>query len=265
MDDEGTPLAADVNPAEAQATVAETGTPAPVADTPDIDRLVSDVEKHWDKIPAEKRAALDRHFQPAFNRKLNLLNDSINASLRNVTETSGVVIPEGKTPLDLLTENDGKGFTDMLRGVVAKEFAPVKAQITQAEQNQIIQGSIARLTKDHPDLAPHVTKAAQIIDGDPDLSFLAQQGGYKASYYVMQGVAGLLDNEAKSARIKELEGILGKSNIAKKTAAGTTRAGAGAPKTSQTEKPTGKTEAEQIKSAAMIAMARIKADLEAEG
>jgi hypothetical protein len=177
------------------------------------------------------------------------LNDSVAAAVKN----AGITIPEGKTPLDLLTENEGKDFGSYIRSELAKEVAPIKEKISQAEQQQVLQASIQRAIKADPDIAPHVDRAIAAIDGDADLTKMAMLGNGNGLFYVLRAVAGF---EAKDQKIRELTGLLEKNKIAIKTAGGTTRAGAGAPKAPPSAAP------KTLKEAARLAMAEIKANME---
>jgi hypothetical protein len=225
---------------------------APAEHTPDWNRLVDDVEANWDKIPDDMKQKLNKHFQPAFNRRVNLLNDAIDASVRSAI--GDVPLPEGKTPLDLLTENDGRGFADFLRGVVAKEFEPVKAKISQAEQQQNLQASIQRAVKDTPHIQPFVEEAVRIIDSDPDLTKIAMLGNGGGLYYALRGVGADLALQQKDRTIRELNGLLEKNKIAVKTSGGTTRVGSGAPKSPAPQK------AKTLLDAAKMAMEKVRAE-----
>jgi hypothetical protein len=235
---------------QVETPVTEPDTVEAKADTPDFNRLVEDLEKNWDKVPPELRARLDKNFQPAFNRKLNLLQNAADTAIRS----SGIQIPEGKTALDLLTENEGKDFGTYMKSVLAEEIAPIKEKIGQAEQQQTLQASIQRAVRTNPEIQPYVEKAIAVIDSDADLTKMAMLGNGNGLFYVLQAVAGF---EAKDQKIRELTGLLEKNKIAYKTAGGTTRAGAQAPKAQPTKAP------KTLREAARQAMEMIKADQEA--
>lgn len=251
MDEEtGTDLTASADPVAAPEPVAEdtaTSITESVEQTPDLDRLISDLEKNWDKIPAEKRAALDKSFQPAFNRRVNFLN----TALENGFKSAGIQMPEGKTALDLVTENDGKGLGEYFSSLVKSEVAPVKQAIETAQFNQNLQTARDMAIADMPDIKDHVEKAIPIIEQTPDLLKYVTETGGRGLYRALQSVGMYLENQ-------RLKSLLEQNRIATRTSAGTTRAGAGVPK--QTQQPKAKT----LKEAAEMAMKMVKADLEAE-
>lgn len=254
MNDGTEPVAPDASE-PVEPVTADTGedTVQAAADTPDFNRLVEDLEKNWDKVPQDLRARLDKNFQPAFNKKLNLLNQNVEAAIRN----TGVQIPEGKTPLDLLTENEGKDFGAYIRGEMAKEFGPIKDKISQAEQQNVLTSAMQRAARDNPEIQPFMEASIREIDGDADLTQLAMTGNGNGIYYVLQGVAALKASQQKDQKIKALESLLDKNKIAYKTAGGTTRAGTQTPKAQQPKAP------KTLKEAARQAMELIKAEAEA--
>lgn len=230
METEGTASAA-VESTEAttaaavEAPVAET----PAEHTPEYGKYIEALEKDWDKIPEAEKQRLNKHFQPAFNRNLNLINTKVAAAVRSAVG-DGYQLPEGKTYLDLMTEDGGKGFGEALKAQVQSAMAPITQKISEAEQQQVLQQHINKAIMDNPAIKPHLEAAIRQIDGSADLTQLAMQGNGAGIYYVLQGVAAVEQAKASQSRITELENLLGANKIAVKTANGTTRAGAVAPK-----------------------------------
>lgn len=251
----GTEAAVETGSAETPETATSVETPVSASEhTPDLDRLVDEVAKNWDRISPEKRAALDRNFQPAFSRRVNWLNQNI----ENAIKQAGVELPAGKTGLDLVTENDGKGLGEYVARLVGGEIAPVKAAIESAQFSQNVQAARDLAVADMPEIKPHVESAVNIIEANPHLLKLARGNGGKDFYMVLQGVGSALEVQRLKVELKQRDDLLAKNKIAVRTAGGTTRAGAGAPKTQQPMK------AKDLKEAAQMALKIVKADLEAE-
>lgn len=229
-------------------------TPDTTPHTPNVDQLLSDLEKVADNIPPEKIRFLDKHFQPAFSRRMNILNDTVTEGVKSTLTEAGIQLPEGKTGLDLLTENGGKDFWNTVRQVVSKEFEPVKAKISAAEQQDSLRASISQAQKDNPEVSKYLNAAIETIDKDQDLTRLAMIGGGKGLYYVLQGVAATHAVRDRDATIAQLKGILDANKIAIKTSNGTTRSGTGAQKTDAV-KPA---KATTLKDALAIAASRFK-------
>lgn len=217
--------------------------------TPNVTELLKQLESVKDQIQPDQVRFLDKHFQPAFSRRYNLLNDSVNEGVKTALGDAGLQLPEGKSGLDLLTENGGKDFWNTVRNVVSNEFKPLKEKISAAEQQGVLQGAIMRARKDDPNVEKHWETAIQEIDQSPDLTKLAMAGGGNGLYYVLQGVSAVHEARAKDARIRELSGLLEANKISVKTANGTTKSGSGTPKQQQAP-----TKAKTIKEA--LGMAR---------
>lgn len=248
------------------APLGDTAPDAPAQDDvhtaePDPERVLADLQKVADKIPSDKLEFLNRKFQPAFNRRLNLLNDNVTNAARAVVGPD-YKLPEGKTWLDLMTENGGKDFGEALRGTMASVVAPINQQITQAQLAQTFQQHGDMAYNDSPEaVRPYMQQAVKEVSENPDLVALAASNGGKASYYVLRGAAATVAVPAlieavksKDAEIAGLKDLLTKNNIALKTAGGTSKAGG---------KPVTQTKPEHAKSlteALNRAVARIKAD-----
>lgn len=236
---------APVTDSVAQETPASTDTATAPEQSPDYAQLVSQIEKDWEKIPETERAKLDKRFQPAFTRRNNFLNQN----LENGFKSADIPLPEGKTALDLVTEGDGRGLGEYFRSIVKAEVGPVQQVIQKAEFNQNLQTARDLAIADMPELRDHLEKAIPIIEGTPDLLKYVTDTNGRGLYRALQSVGVVLENQ-------RLKGILEQNKIATKTANGTTRAGAGAPKqTSQSQPKT-------VKEAAAMAMKQIKADMD---
>lgn len=216
--------------------------------TPDLDRALEVLEKNWESIPQEKREKLDRHFQPAFNRRVNWLNESVAAAVKS----TGIEIPDGKTPLDLLTEDNGKGFAEYIGKVMESKISPVTQKLAGAEFNQNVNTAKALAIADMPEIAAHLDEAVAIIETTPDLLRLATSDNGKGFYRAFQGVGAVL-------AMRKMQATTEAAKIAERTAAGTTQAGQGAPKETKQTKLSGSFN-DKIKQAAQIALERMKAE-----
>lgn len=219
----------------------------------DVDGLLKQLDSVKDTIPPEKLAFLDPKFQPAFNRRVNLLNKAVDDAVKG-TFGEEFKLPEGKTGLDMLTENGGKGFAEMLRSTIQREVGPVRQQIDQANHEKTLAQHMQLAAQDNPMVREHFQRAIAEIENDPNLVALAEQGGGKGIYYVLQGVAANIAARdgirSRDARIKELESVLTKHNIAVKAAGGTSKAGG-------SKKPDSQAPAKTLKEALSRAAAKV--------
>ena len=248
---------------ETQGAVTETGNgseAAPVADaaaetvqaaaqTPDVDSALEVLEKNWESIPQEKRARLDRHYQPAFNRRVNWLNNAVETAVRS----TGIDIPEGKTPLDLLTEDNGRGFAEYIGKVMETKVAPLTENLQKAEFNQNVNTAKAMAIQDMPDIAPFLDEAVSIIESTPDLLRLAMSDGGKGFYRAYQGVGAVL-------ALQKMKQTAEAAKIAQKTADGTTRAGQSAPKDVTKSSLKGMPYNDALRAAVRMAAEKVKAE-----
>lgn len=197
-------------------------------DSVDVDGLLKQLEAHKDSIPEERLEFLNKRFQPAFSRRVNLLNNNVETAVRT-TLGEEFKIPDGKSALDLLTEDGGKGFAEMLKGVIAKEVGPVREAMSTAQGEQTIRQHMELAAVDYPAVKTHFKEAVALIDANPDLVALAHAGGGKGVYYVLQGAAATIEAQkgiqSRDREIKELKEVLAKHNIAVKTSNGASKAG----------------------------------------
>lgn len=193
----------------------------------DIEKLLAELEANKDKIPGERLQFLNPNMESGFHRKMNWLQKSAD-TVQRALDQSGITLPPGKSAMDLLTEDDGKGFFDALAKVQAQNLAPVKDFISQQETAQRINAMAAAARQAYPLVAQHAQEVAQIFDSNPDYVALAQQDNWAALPLVLQGIATAVDRDKMAAENKSLKKLLEANKIAIKTGGSTSRAG-GAP------------------------------------
>jgi hypothetical protein len=197
------------------------GTPA----EPDIDKLLADLEANRDKIPPEKLAALNPQMQVGFNRKMNRLQQSVD-TVTQAAAKAGIELPPDKTVMDLLTEDNGKGFIDLMSQIQQKSVAPmaefVNNQKTQAKVLEM--ANVARSSS--PLVAEHYDAIIREISGNENLATLGASLDWEALPLVMEGVAYKRGYEKAVAENKRLTTLLEKNKIATKVGSSSTLAGA---------------------------------------
>jgi hypothetical protein len=193
-------------------------------DEPDIDSLLTQLEAVRDKIPAERLASLNPQMQAGFTRKMNLLQQTADRVEKGLGEM-GMQLPEGKSVMDLLTEDDGKGFFEALGQVQQKNMAPVTEFVSAQRQAAQIAEMTGLAVQEFPIVKDHLDEARQIISQDGDLLKLAQTEGWRGLPYVLRGVATDLALRKLQAEHREMKKLLDASKVAGKTGTSTSRAG----------------------------------------
>lgn len=189
------------------------------------------VKANIDKIPEDVRRELGKQAQPEFSRKinqLNLLSQQREQNAQSALRDAGVELPAGVSVSDLMYENGGKGFTDLLKSSIQKEFAPVKEAISKAEMNQKINQGITFARQTFPDVESNWEEAVRRIDSDRDLSVMAMDNNAAALPYVVDYVATKIAQEKAAKEIKELRAKLDGTKVLAKTGTSSTKSnGAG--------------------------------------
>jgi hypothetical protein len=206
------------------------GTPGHTPETeqivePDIDALLTQLESVRDKIPPEKLQFLNKDLQAGFTRRLNLLNKGASTAVENIVAEAGLKIPEGKSALDLLTDNDGKDFFSLIRGQIAQEVKPLTELAATQKTSENIRSMVAVAIENFPEVKENVQEVVRVIDADPELTQLSKAYGGNALPYVMRGVAATINETKLKAEVKRLSGILDAAKVAKDAGKSTSRAG----------------------------------------
>jgi hypothetical protein len=190
-----------------------------------VDKLLADLQANQDKIPADKLKFLDKTFHPAFNQRLNQLRDTVTKGVDGVLSTAGAKLPEGKSAWDLLTENNGKEFFDVLKQTVSNEVEPVRNEIAKAKREQVIGQVMQMAQSDDPLVKKHFSAAVEAIDKNPMLTELSLQQGGTALYHVLGGLAREFELKEVMVKNAQLTELLEKNKVATNTKKATSRAG----------------------------------------
>jgi hypothetical protein len=205
---------------------------------PEYRALLDQLKNVADKIPQQELEFLNRNFQPAFNSKVNMLRDSVQKSVNSVLTDVGVKLPEGKSGYDLLMENDGKDFFNVLRQAVAAEVGPVRQEIAAAKAEKVMGEAITLAVNEDPLVKKHYGEAVNIINSNPNLTKMSWSENGTGIYDVLRGVAHDLELKSVLAERDALVRKIEDSKIATRTARGTTRASNSAARTDATKPKT---------------------------
>jgi hypothetical protein len=243
---------ADTQPDTASAA-GHTPEAAPVDES---DSHIQWLKDNLDKIPAEKISFVDKKFQPDYTRKLNLMNQrqaGFEQSAQAVLAEQGIRLPEGKSVSDLMYEDNGKPFVDLLRSTVKEQMAPVLEQANAQKRDQHIQQMMNVAVQAFPEVKENYQAALAMIDSDPDLLALATQtnAGANALPYVLRGAALAVKAGKQEAEIADLKKQLGIAKVATKVGTSTSKVSGGTAKTSES-KPT------SLKEFAKLALDQVK-------
>lgn len=204
----------------------------------DIDELLSTLESVKDKIAPERLQFLNKDLQAGYTRRLNLLNRSAETAVNNIVTETGVKIPDGKSPLDLLTENDGKDFFNLIRGQVAQEVKPLTDMAEMQKVNENIRQMVNVAVENFPEVKENAVDVIRVIDNDPELARLGQAYEGRALPYVMRGVAAVLKSQKLETEVARLNGLLKAATVGKTV--GTTSSRAGGTRPTSEAPPDGK-------------------------
>lgn len=209
--------------------VEETHTSDTTSTEPDIDALLTQLETVKDKIPAEKLLFLNKDLQAGFTRRLNLLNKGASTAVDTITREAGVKIPEGKSALDLLTENEGRDFFQLIRGQVAEELKPMAELAANQKASANIREMIGFAVEQFPEVKENIQDVVRVIDSDNDLTELGKAFDGKALPYVMRGVAASIKVQKLETEVKRLNEIVKKASVTKAVGAQSSSAGGNRP------------------------------------
>lgn len=207
-------------------------TPVPESTVDESEVHLAWVRDNLDKIPAEKLQFADKKFQPEFTRRLNLLQ----GSAKTILEDAGVQLPEGKTVNDLIYDEGGKGFVDLLKSTVKNQMAPILDQVEVQRQNSEYSKMMNLAQAHYPEVKENFADVLKAIDSDPDLYKLATAFGGNAMPYVMGGVGFQIQAQKLATENAALRKQLDATKVAAKVGSSSTKASGGAAKT-----PTGET------------------------
>lgn len=200
-------------------------TPEPEPES--IDDLLAKLEARKAEIPPEKLASFNPQMQQGFNRRLNLLNKSIEPVAKKMLDDAGVELPAGKTVMDLLTDGDGKEFFRIWDEHQAKRMQPVVEHINKERMAQQIQEWSGFAQREFPIVASNFETAVKIVSQDPDLIELAKVGDWRGLPLVLQGAAYKVAYDKLLADNAKLQKLIDASKVA--TRAKTTTSLAGGP------------------------------------
>ncbi len=239
-------------------TVSAAGHTPEAAPVDEFDSHIQWLKDNLDKIPAEKISFVDKKFQPDYTRKLNLMNQrqaGFEQSAQAVLAEQGIRLPEGKSVSDLMYEDNGKPFVDLLRSTVREQMAPVLEQANAQKRDQHIQQMMNVAVQAFPEVKENYQAALALIDSDPDLLALATQtnAGANALPYVLRGAALAVKAGKQEAEIAELRKQLGVAKVASKVGTSTSKVSGGTAKTSES-KPT------KLADFAKLAMEQLKSE-----
>lgn len=236
-------------------------TPTPAAD--ESDSHIQWLKDNYEKIPADKVSFLDKKFQPDYTRKLNLLNtdkqgfqatrQGFEQNAEAILSEAGVKIPDGKSVSDLMFEDNGKPFLELLKGTVKEQMAPLMEQVNLQKTNHHISSMMNLAQERFPEVKENLKEVLAMIDSDPELMTLGTQTnvGANALPYVMRGAALAIKVGKQEAEIAELKKRLGIATTANRVGTSTSKASGGAAKPSE-QKPT------KLADFAKLALERVK-------
>lgn len=255
--DSVTAAEASVADTTADTTQAAEHTPAPESTVDESEAHITWLRDNLDKIPAEKLQFADKKFQPDYTRRLNLLNNTkagIESNAKAMLDEAGVQIPDGKTVNDLIYDDGGKGFVDLLKSTVKSQMAPILNQVETQRQNSEYSQYMNLAQEAFPVVKENFAEVLKLVDSNPDLTALATKGGFggKAIPYVMAGVGYELAYNKQVQEIAALKKQLDATKVAAKVGSSSTKASGGAAKT-----PTGETKSLSLEQHVALAAKRL--------
>jgi hypothetical protein len=236
-DSAGNTATAAVAPGDANAGASHA---SPTAGADDSATHIDWLSKNQDKLPPEFKERLERPFKQDYTSKLNQLNlirNRVEESAGGALKNAGVEIPEGKTVSDLLYEQGGKGFTDLVGKTVEQRIAPITAQIDAQRLNENLRQQMGLAQNIFPAVKENFAEAVAAVDRDKDLSAMAMYGNGQALPYVLDYAAQRLTIQKRDAEITELRKKLDGAKVANKAGTSTSKSSGGTAKPTSELKP----------------------------
>lgn len=190
--------------------------------------MAAELKAALEALSPEERAKVYGVVQPGITRSLNLFNkqkQDLSASVAKTLGDMGIALPEGKTVMDLMTEDGGKAFADLIKGTVDASLKPVlDREKEQQTAGQLMQ--YAQLAKEtYPEVAAHYDEALKFLMSSEDLSNFAVASDGRNLPYALMGAAAVLERDKLRAEVAELKKKVEVQEVVKKTGVRTSRAG----------------------------------------
>jgi len=214
--------------------------------TPDVNTVLAQLRERIERgelkvedIPQELLPADARKVQSSFARKFAGLEKGakrVEESLR----AAGVTLPPGKTFLDLMSEDGGKGFDSYFDQKLKTALAPVNQALDVEDFTKKVNGALKVTVGEHPDLEALLPEIGKAIEGNEQLG--AWAANVEAIPYIVLGVGRDIQYQkaakelgAAKAEVQRLTGILKKANIAINNGPSSSKAGGKTPSSANDE------------------------------
>lgn len=189
-------------------------------------QIIAKAKELFDKgeIKGDDLSFADRQWQSAFSRRINAVKQNLDQVGRDLV-SKGIELPDGKTMYDLLSEEGGRGFVNVMSGVMEGAVAPIRDKIARAENDQMVKNQIAIAQQEYPEVKKHFARAVEIADKNPDLQEAALVQGGRYLPYILAGVAKDLELRETQQKLAEMAKVVEKAGLAVKVGSKTTQAG----------------------------------------
>jgi len=208
--------------------------------TPDINSVLNELrgrvergELKVEDLPQELLPADARRVQSSFAKKIAGIERGA-ARAEEALKAAGVTLPEGKTMMDLMTQDGGQGFANWMRDSMSAAVAPIKREIDVAEFTKTVNNVLDVTIREHPDLKPLLPQISEAIRANEQLG--AWAANPQAIPYIMLGVGRDIQfqrSTAENARLKadndRLKGILKDAKLTITSGSSTSKAGGKTP------------------------------------
>lgn len=210
--------------------------------TPDINSVLTELKGRVERgelkiedLPPEILPADARKVQSSFAKKFAGLERGA-AKAEEALKAAGVTLPDGKTMMDLMTQDGGQGFANFLRDSMNAAVAPIKREIDVAEFTKTVNGVLDVTIREHPDLKPLLPQISEAIRGNEQLGSWAANP--QAIPYIMLGVGRDLqwqhasrENAKLKADNDRLKQIIKEAKLTVTAGSSTSKAGGKTPST----------------------------------
>lgn len=190
--------------------------------------MAAELKAALEALSPEDRAKVYGIVQPGITRSLNLFNkqkQDLSASVAKTLGDMGIALPEGRTVMDLITEDGGKAFTDLIKGTVDASLKPVLDREKEKETASQLMGYAQLARETYPEVAERYDDAIKYLMSSEDLSNFAVAADGRNLPYALVGAAAVLERDQLRVKVAELEKKVEAQDLLKKTGVRTSRAG----------------------------------------